>query len=195
MSPWGSSSSNSGSSPECDRPPYVVAIVLNWNNLPDTLERVASLERSDYSQKSTRRQSRRRRVHRPTSPMRCLAAIPVSAFSARRDHGFAAATSEANGSQRRPKAAWLGGTAGYFRRYREDKAVPSQDQETDRQGPFTPVKLPERAYHPSHPHRAERARSWNWGRGTPGGYNVQSQRKTTINRAHLDVRRSSEPSR
>jgi len=29
--------------------PFVVALVLNWNNLPDTLECVDSLERSDYS--------------------------------------------------------------------------------------------------------------------------------------------------
>jgi GT2 family glycosyltransferase len=32
-----------------DRPPHVVAVVLNWNNLPDTLECVDSLQRSDYS--------------------------------------------------------------------------------------------------------------------------------------------------
>ena len=32
-----------------ERPPSVVAVVLNWNNLPDTLECVESLQRSDYS--------------------------------------------------------------------------------------------------------------------------------------------------
>jgi GT2 family glycosyltransferase len=32
-----------------ERPPYVVAVVLNWNNLPDTLECVDSLQQSDYS--------------------------------------------------------------------------------------------------------------------------------------------------
>jgi GT2 family glycosyltransferase len=32
-----------------ERPPYVVVVVLNWNNLPDTLECVDSLARSDYS--------------------------------------------------------------------------------------------------------------------------------------------------
>ena len=63
-----SASSNSGSSPEggrfssqtaagpmsqnpraSQRAPYVVAIVLNWNNLPDTLECLTSLEGSDYT--------------------------------------------------------------------------------------------------------------------------------------------------
>jgi GT2 family glycosyltransferase len=32
-----------------ERPPYVVSVVLNWNNLPDTLECVDSIWRSDYS--------------------------------------------------------------------------------------------------------------------------------------------------
>jgi len=63
-----SASGNSGSSPECgrpssqiaagrlgqrpgpsQRPPDVVAVVLMWNNLPETLERVAPLERWDYT--------------------------------------------------------------------------------------------------------------------------------------------------
>lgn len=35
--------------PRSDAPPSVIAIVLNWNNLPDTLECVESLRCSDYS--------------------------------------------------------------------------------------------------------------------------------------------------
>jgi GT2 family glycosyltransferase len=34
--------------------PFVIAVVLNWNNLPDTLECVDSLQRSDYSNLAVR---------------------------------------------------------------------------------------------------------------------------------------------
>jgi GT2 family glycosyltransferase len=34
---------------ESKEPPFVVAVVLNWNNLPDTIECVDSVMRSDYS--------------------------------------------------------------------------------------------------------------------------------------------------
>lgn len=42
----GSAGQHTGSS---EPPPHVVAVVLNWNNLPDTLECVDSLQQSDYS--------------------------------------------------------------------------------------------------------------------------------------------------
>jgi GT2 family glycosyltransferase len=41
--------SREGGTTPRERLPLVVSVVLNWNNLPDTLESVASLQRSDYS--------------------------------------------------------------------------------------------------------------------------------------------------
>ena len=37
-----------------DGVPFVIALVLNWNNLPDTLECVDSVRRSDYSNLAVR---------------------------------------------------------------------------------------------------------------------------------------------